>query len=117
MPYDHLPLVREGRAEDTLPASTVESGEVSTLQHEAWYHTVEHASLEVKRHASTPNTTLPRAKTSEILSRCGTGSRKQLHLNATSVLTTNVHVEEDSWVLWEDASSTDTEGPLKKLLK
>lgn len=64
---------------DGLPTRTVSSGEIPSLAHEVWDHTVEGGSLEVQRLARTSGALLTSAETPEVLSSLWNNIGAKLH--------------------------------------
>ena len=88
-------LIVELAAVDGLATSSVTSGEVAALGHEAWDDTVELGSLEVEVLALSTHASLAGAESAEVLS----GLRGVLGVkgdgDSSSGLATDGHVEED----------------------
>lgn len=64
---------------DGLPTRTVSSGEISSLAHEVWNHTVERGPFEVQRLARPSGTFLASAETPEVLGSLWNNIGTKLH--------------------------------------
>ena len=96
-------LAREGFVVETLTVdgfttSTIAASEVTTLAHEVGDDAVEGGSLEVQRLARATNALLSSAEGTEVISSLRANVSKELELNATSILTGDIDLEEHLWV-------------------
>jgi hypothetical protein len=89
-------LVWELFAVNRLAASTVERGEITTLDHELFNDTVEDRTLEVQWLALLSHSLLSRAESPEVLGGLGNDIVEQFKGNATGLLLADLNVKEDA---------------------
>ena len=91
-------LIGELLTVDGLTAGAVTAGEITTLAPKIVNHAMEGGSLKVQRLAGTALPLLTGAERAEILGRLWNDVRTKGHLDATSGLSADGHVEANNWV-------------------
>lgn len=88
-------LVGELGSVDGFASGAVAGGEVTSLAHEPWDHTVEAGSLEVERLAGATDSLLAGAECTEVLGGAGSDVSEELHHDPAGGLAADRHVEEN----------------------
>lgn len=88
-------LIGELGAVDRLASGAVSGGEVTSLAHEPWDHSVEGGALVVQGLAAAASALLSGAESPEVLGGAGGGVGEELHDDAAGRLASDRHVEED----------------------
>lgn len=91
-------LVFELVSVDGFPTGSVTCGEITSLTHKLWDHTMEGGALEVQWLSGPTHTLFTRAESTKVFDGSWDDIGSKFHNNTSGGLTTNGHIEEDFWV-------------------